>query len=124
MSHPRAALLVLVGGSVGTLARYGIGEWLGPSDGWPWATFSVNVIGSLLLGVLVARVVRSDDRWRLLLGTGVMGGFTTYSAFAVETDTFLRDDRLALALSYPAVTVLLGVAAALTGMTLARREPT
>lgn len=122
MSHARSAVLVLVGGTVGTLGRHGIAEWwVGSSEGWPWPTFVVNILGSLLLGMVVARIARPDDSRRLFLGTGLLGGFTTYSAFAVETDHLFRDDRFALALLYPTVTVALGVAAAIAGMLLGRR---
>lgn len=115
-------MLVLLGGAVGTLARHGVAQWLGASTAWPWATFCVNVVGSLALGVVVARIGRPDDPRRLLLGTGLLGGFTTYSAFAVEVDQLLRDDRLVLALAYPAATVMLGSAAAVAGMVLGRPE--
>lgn len=112
---------MLLGGAAGTLGRHGVAEWIGTGSGWPWPTFVVNVLGSLALGVVVARLGRPDDPRRLLLGTGLLGGFTTYSAFAVETDHLLRDDRLALALLYPVATVALGFAAALAGMLLGRR---
>ncbi len=122
MSHARSAALVLIGGTAGTLGRHGIAEWwAGSSAGWPWPTFVVNIVGSLLLGMVVARIARPDDSRRLFVGTGLLGGFTTYSAFAVETDRLFRDDRLALALLYPTVTVALGVVAAITGMLLGRR---
>ncbi len=118
----RSAALVLVGGATGTLARHGVaGAWPDPGT-WPWPTFAVNIVGSLLLGLLVARSVPSDPR-RLLLGTGVLGGFTTYSAFAVETDRLLRDHHLALATVYPTVTVVLGFLAALAGLLLGRARP-
>lgn len=121
MSSWRSAALVLVGGTVGTLGRHGVAQWLGPTATWPWPTFVVNVLGSLLLGVVVVRFTQPDAPRRLLLGTGLLGGFTTYSAFAVETDRLFRDDHLALALLYPVVTVAAGVVAALLGMLLGRR---
>lgn len=115
----RSAVLVLVGGSVGTLGRHAVAQWWSDPGVWPWPTFTVNIIGSLLLGLLVARSAPGDPR-RLLLGTGAMGGFTTYSAFAVETDRLLRDDHLALAVLYPTVTVALGFLAALAGLVVGR----
>lgn len=121
MSPWRSAALVLVGGTVGTLGRHGIAEWIGSAATWPWPTFVVNVLGSLLLGLVVVRFTRPDAPRRLLLGTGLLGGFTTYSAFAVETDQLFRDDHLALGLLYPVVTVIAGIAAALLGMMLGRR---
>ncbi len=123
MSHVRSAALVLAGGAIGTLGRHGVAEWWATStSGWPWSTFVVNVLGSLALGVVVARLGRPDDPRRLFLGAGLLGGFTTYSTFAVETDQLFRDDRAALALLYPVVTVTLGVAAAVIGMILGRRR--
>lgn len=75
------ALLVAVGGAAGALLRWAVGHWLATS-GLPWATLVVNVVGSLLLGVVAA----ASDGWpRTLLGTGVAGALTTYSAFALET---------------------------------------
>lgn len=121
MSPWRSAALVLVGGAIGTLGRHGVMEWIGSSSTWPWPTFVVNIVGSLVLGLVVVRFARPDAPRRLLLGTGLLGGFTTYSAFAVETDRLFRDDRVALALLYPVVTVAVGAAAALLGMALGRR---
>lgn len=75
------ALLVAVGGAAGALLRWGVGRWLSGSR-FPWATLIVNVVGSLLLGVVVA----ATDGWpQTLLGTGVAGALTTYSTFALET---------------------------------------
>ena len=116
-------MLVGLGGALGTLARHGVAQWWAPTGSWPWPTFAVNVLGSLLLGFLVARVKTPDDPPRLLVGTGLLGGFTTYSAFAVETDALLRNGDMALALLYPVATVTLGLAAAVVGMLLARRSP-
>ena len=121
MSPARAAALVFAGGAVGTLGRHGVGEWLGSTATWPWPTFVVNVLGSLVLGLVVVRFGRPDESGRLLLGTGLLGGFTTFSAFAVETDQLFRDDQIALALLYPVATVVLGVAAAILGVMLGRR---
>lgn len=74
-------LLVAMGGAAGGLIRWAVGRWLATS-GLPWATLVVNLAGSLLLGV----VASASDGWpRTLLGTGVAGALTTYSAFALET---------------------------------------
>ncbi|MGA8852252.1 MAG: CrcB family protein [Aeromicrobium sp.] len=123
MSHARSAALVLVGGAVGTLGRHGVAEsWAASSSVWPWPTFVVNIVGSLALGLVVVRMTRPDHDGRLLLGTGLLGGFTTYSAFAIETDRLFRDDRLVLAVLYPPITVTLGIVAAVAGMLLGRRQ--
>jgi fluoride exporter len=81
---------VCVGGAVGSGARYLVTTWVGERSGtgWPWSTLTVNVVGSFLLGFLVQRFAGSEavsPLVRLTLTTGVLGGFTTYSAFNQET---------------------------------------
>lgn len=89
------ALLVAVGGAAGALLRWAVGRWLAGS-GLPWATLVVNVIGSLLLGLVAA----ASDGWpRTLLGTGVAGALTTYSAFALDTVLLERNGRRAWAVA-------------------------
>jgi CrcB protein len=85
-----AFLLVAVGGAVGSMARHGVGlvtaAWLGSA--LPWGTLLVNVVGSFLIAivaVLATESARLSESMRLLLATGVMGGFTTYSSFSLET---------------------------------------
>lgn len=116
--------LVAAGGSVGTLSRYGVTQWLDSGQLFPLDTFAVNVTGSfalgLLLAVLLTRAAEDARPTRLLLGTGFLGGYTTYSAFAVETETLLRDDHLALGLTYALGSVLAGLVAALAGVAAGR----
>ena len=118
--------LVVAGGAAGSLTRYGIGEWLNPGHVLPIGTLLVNVTGSFALGALLALLLgRGDDAGRLrearlLLGTGVLGGYTTYSALAVETETLLRDGRIALGAAYAIGTVALGRLAALAGVVSGR----
>ncbi|MCW2829424.1 MAG: camphor resistance protein CrcB [Aeromicrobium sp.] len=113
----RSFALVFAGGAVGTLARHGITEALDDRHLFPLATFLVNVTGAFALGVLLAVVAvrHRNDRWRLLLGTGLLGGFTTYSALAVETDTLMRGDHVVLAVTYAVGSVVAGLVAALAG---------
>lgn len=124
---PRFVALVVVGGAFGTLARDGTDRWLGSSGGVPISTFVVNIVGAFVLGVLLEWMsgrgpgARRRRATRLLVGTGFLGGFTTYSALAVETDGLLRDGRLGLALAYAAATVVLGLVASLAGILLGRR---
>jgi CrcB protein len=119
--------LVVLGGAAGSLARYGIGEWLNPGHELPVGTLLVNVTGSFALGALLAVLaLRGDDTGarreaRLLLGTGLLGGYTTYSALAVETETLLRDGRVALGTAYAIGSVVLGVLAAAAGVAAGRR---
>lgn len=118
--------LVVGGGAAGTLARHGVSELLDPARLFPLGTLTVNVTGSFLLGALLAVLVAKGDdtgrrrEARLLLGTGFLGGYTTYSALAVETETLLRDDHVALGLSYALGSVAAGLLAALAGIAVAR----
>jgi CrcB protein len=118
--------LVAVGGAIGTLSRYGIAQGVASDGLFPLATFLVNITGSFALGALLATILLRGDhsspanRLRLLLGTGFLGGYTTYSALAVETDTLLRGDHVTLGLTYALGTVVAGFLAALAGVASAR----
>lgn len=122
---PRLLALVALGGAVGTALRYGLGLLLPPDDGVPWATLLENVVGAFLLGMLLEALVRAgreDARRRFLrlgLGTGLLGGFTTFSALALETRNLLAAGDLLLGVGYPVGSVVLGVVAATAGVTLA-----
>lgn len=125
--QPRLLALVGLGGAIGATARWQVSEafpWT-PGD-WPWATFTVNVVGSLLLGLLVETMLRSgpDAGWRrgvrVGVGTGLLGGFTTYSTFIVETDRLVSTGHVWMGISYAMVSVAVGVVAALAGIVLAR----
>jgi CrcB protein len=113
-------LLAAVGAALGALARWGVAETLPRSSGeWPWATLVVNLTGCLLIGVLLAvlGVRRPDDEHlRTFLGAGVLGGFTTFSAFAVEVADLLRAGAPAVAAAYAAVSVLGGLLAVAAGL--------
>jgi CrcB protein len=112
---------IAVGGAVGTSARYGLGvAFPVTATGFPWTTFSINLVGSFLLGALVVVVIERRPEWahwRLPLGTGVLGGFTTMSTLAVEADQLARDGHGSTAVLYVAA----GVLAALAGMRVAER---
>ena len=118
--------LVVLGGTAGTLARHGIGEWVDADRLLPVGTLAVNVTGSFVLGALLTLLaLRGHDtgtrrETRLLLGTGFLGGYTTYSALAVETQTLLRDGHVQLGLAYALGSVALGLAAALAGIAVGR----
>ena len=113
-------LLVGVLGAAGCLARYGLGTAAG-SPTFPWPTLAINVAGCLALGVVLAvGPARWSPELTAGIGTGFLGGFTTFSTFGVETQTLLRDDRLAAAATYVLLSVLLGLAAAYAGTTLGR----
>ena len=114
-----AYLLAAVGGALGALARWGVAEVLPPPDGgWPWATLLVNLTGCLLFGVLITLLAaRSPEPpWvRPFLAVGVLGGYTTYSAFAVETVGLAEAGEPLLAAGYVLVSVVGGVLAVAAG---------
>ncbi|MEV7610701.1 CrcB family protein [Microbacterium sp. NPDC089320] len=117
----RRLLLVFVGGTIGTAARLAMGLAMPDAGGLPVATLMVNVLGSLLIGVLAARLPATSER-RLLLGTGVLGGFTTYSAFMTGT-VALWGEAPVLAVVYAGGSLILGLTAAAAGLRLGRPRP-
>jgi len=120
-------LLVAAGGAVGSVARYLVGAGalrvMGP--GWPYGTFTVNIVGGFLMGCLASwlalRGNDSGEPWRVLLGVGVMGGFTTFSSFSLETALMIQKRDYVPAFSYAAASVLLSVAALFAGLMIARK---
>lgn len=118
---------VAVGGVIGALARHGLSTaWPAEAGGFPWATFVVNVSGCFALGALMAWVLDRKGRGEAhpllqpFLGTGVLGGYTTFSAYAVEADGLLRDGHSLMALGYLAGSVVVGLVAAWVGFGLGR----
>ncbi|MBI5277558.1 MAG: fluoride efflux transporter CrcB [Burkholderiales bacterium] len=114
-------LLVFVGGGIGASLRHwvnGVGLRLFGYD-YPWGTFFINVSGSLLMGMVVelaAQKASLSPQVRLLVATGILGGYTTFSTFSLETGLLhTRGEHLA-AIAYAAGSVLLGVAAFFLGM--------
>jgi CrcB protein len=116
---PRTLAAVVAGGAIGVLARSVILAPVSDPAAVPWATFGVNVVGSLLLGVVVGWLDDRRPRLRAFLGTGALGGFTTYSAFAVEAAVWAAAPWSALGLV--AASVVVGVAGAVVGLFLGRR---
>ncbi len=114
----RRVLLVALGGTIGTAARLGLGLALPEAGGFPVAIRLANLLGALLIGVLAARLPASADV-RVLLGTGVLGGFTTYSAFMTGTLALWTEAPI-LAAAYAAGSLALGLAAAALGLRLGR----
>lgn len=114
----RRLLLVLLGGSVGTAARLAVGLAVPDPNGFPLATLGVNIVGSLLIGILAARIPQTTDV-RVLLGTGLLGGFTTYSAFMTGTLALWTDAPL-VAVAYAAGSLMLGLAAVVLGLIVGR----
>lgn len=114
-------LLVALGGAAGSVARYGIGfaaaRLLGL--GFPWGTLIVNAVGGVLMGVLAARVGPEQESVRLALGVGVLGGFTTFSAFSLETVRLLETQWLLAAL-YVMASLVLSIGGCWLGLNLGR----
>nr|WP_242008429.1 fluoride efflux transporter CrcB [Sphingomonas ginsenosidivorax] len=118
-------LYVMLGGAFGSGARYLTGRatlsLFGP--GFPYGTLAVNLVGGLLMGALVgvlARASNGGETWRLLLGVGVLGGFTTFSSFSLDVVTMIERGQLTVALGYVLVSVIGSIAALFAGLTLAR----
>ena len=124
-----AFLLVGLGGALGAMARHAVGRGatslgLAPAA-WPWATFAVNVGGGFALGLVAGWLAfrggtAGAEPLRLFLGVGLLGGFTTFSAFSLELLGLLQRGQHALALGYALASVLLSVAALAAGLALAR----
>ena len=110
-------LLVAAGGAVGSMARYGIGAWvLARTETWafPLGTFLVNVLGCLIAGALIGVAEYRNfltPEVRLLVFTGFLGGFTTFSAFGVETVALMERGQYGVAAGYVAASVVCGVGA-------------
>jgi CrcB protein len=114
-------LLVCLGGALGSGARYATSLWAANAIGtaFPFGTLIVNVLGSFLLGFLMQAIPVSSDL-RLMLTTGVMGGFTTYSTFNYETTQYFREGAWAMGATNIAVTVIGCLVAGLLGLAIAR----
>jgi len=113
-------LLVALGGAAGTLLRWGLGGWLARATGgtFPWETLVINVAGCLGIGLLAGAFDRGallPPPLRMALMVGVLGGFTTFSTFALETLRLALDAQWAAAASYVALSNVLGLAAAWAG---------
>ncbi|HEX4700682.1 MAG TPA: CrcB family protein, partial [Pseudonocardiaceae bacterium] len=123
--HIRVLGAISAGGAVGALARYGIEQLIPVAPGrFPVGTFTVNVLGCLLIGalmVLVTDVVTGRPLLRPFLGVGVLGGFTTFSTYANEIRGVLRPGMVPLAFVYLAGTIVAALLATLAGMVLTRR---
>jgi fluoride exporter len=106
------ALLVFIGAGIGGVLRYGVVQACARvSASFPWGTLAVNIIGSLLMGVLAGVLLRRPEAeaWRVFLGTGVLGGFTTFSAFSLDIVALLDRGALGLATAYIAASVVMAV---------------
>ncbi len=134
-SFTTASLLVLGGGGVGSWLRFLTGRlWLaalGPvaATAFPWGTLTVNIVGSFCMGLLVGWLARhgplfqsvgGGEAWRLLLGIGLLGGYTTFSSFALEFALFVERANLGMAALYVGVSLAAGFTALFAGLFLIR----
>ena len=120
-------LAVSLGGAIGAVARYGVSESelvdRSLPGAFPWDTLAVNLTGSFLLGLLLA-LLGSQARWstaRLLFGTGLLGAFTTFSTFSLDSAHLLRNDAALTAIIYVLASLVGGLALAFAGIGFARR---
>jgi CrcB protein len=118
-------LAVFIGGGSGSLARYWLAGWIGriAAGPFPWPVFLINVLGSLLMGVIVelaALRLSLPPEVRALLTVGILGGFTTFSSFSLDAALLLQRGELGLAAAYMAGSVVVSVAALFAGLWLVR----
>ncbi|WP_417232668.1 fluoride efflux transporter CrcB [Brevundimonas sp.] len=122
-------LIVAAGGALGAMARYGVGivtlRLVGPGSTWPWATLTVNVVGGLVMGLLVGwlalRAGTGQESVRLFAAVGLLGGFTTFSAFSLEAVLMIERRQFAMAGGYVVLSVVLSITALFIGLMVARR---
>lgn len=116
---------VFVGGAVGTLARAGLATLTAPVPGhWPWATFTVNIVGAFILGFVTTRLLERlplSAYRRPMLGTGLCGGLTTFSTMQVETLQMIQHRHYGLAATYTLVSVAAGLLAVYVATSLVRK---
>ena len=125
-----ASLNVALGGAIGAVMRYQLGRgmtwWLGPQAvaAFPWATLAANVLGSFAMGLLAGWLARhgggAGEQWRLLVGVGLLGGFTTFSAFSLEMVLMIERGQYLFAALYAVLSFALGISGLIVGLTLMR----
>lgn len=130
LSPLAATLNVALGGAVGAVLRYQTGRLVTALFGaktvtaFPWATLTVNVLGSLAMGLLAGWLARhggeNSEQWRLLVGVGLLGGFTTFSAFSLEMMLLIERGQSGLALTYAVISVLAGLIGLYLGLIIIR----
>ncbi|MDF2384578.1 fluoride efflux transporter CrcB [Nostoc ellipsosporum NOK] len=123
-----ALLLVMLGGAFGSGARFLTGKltlaWFGPN--YPWGTLAVNLIGGFLMGVFVgtlAKLGQGGEQWRLLIAVGVLGGYTTFSAFTLDLMNMIQRGDYGMGLAYVLASVVGSALALFAGLSILRALP-
>lgn len=118
-------LLAAFGGAIGSVLRYLVGvfsvRWFGP--GFPWGTFAVNVVGSFIIGLMVEMIARrfnASMELRVFIVTGILGGFTTWSSFSLDTMMLFERGAIAAAAAYVIGSLVVSFAAVFAGLALGR----
>lgn len=121
----KQVLLVFLGGGIGSVARYLIHKWLAnTTDKFPLGTFTVNILGSLLIGIILGYAIKNNtlnEQQTLLLATGFCGGFTTFSTFAYENATLFKNGEITTLLLYTIASFTIGIVAVFLGLYLSRQ---
>jgi fluoride exporter len=113
---------VMAGGAIGAALRYGASLALPMRGGWPWGTFAVNIIGGFAMGLLAAGLMKgsASEAMRLFVGVGILGGFTTFSAFSLESFRMIEGGAWGQAGAYAFASVIGSIAALAAGYALVR----
>lgn len=125
----QAYLLVAVGAGIGGVARYGLSSLIGRvwAGSFPLATLTVNILGAVLMGLLIGALARFMPPWqseaRLFAAVGILGGFTTFSSFSLETIVLIERGELPLAILYVALSVVVCVIGLYLGLLITRGSP-
>tara|TARA_R110002073_G_scaffold82622_4_gene197297 strand:+ start:872 stop:1261 length:390 start_codon:yes stop_codon:yes gene_type:complete len=122
--YMKQLLLVFIGGGFGSALRYIIGKYLNSTEtGIPWGTFTVNILGSILIGIILGLAAKNDalsSNQTLFLATGFSGGFTTFSAFAYENHVFLKAGDFTSFALYTIGSFVIGFLAVFLGLFLVK----
>ena len=116
---------VMIGGAIGAGARHLVGQWViaRVGSGFPWGTLSINIAGSLAMGLLIGALARGDagEPMRLFVGVGILGGFTTFSAFSLDFWTLFERGQGGQALAYVLASVVGAIIACGLGLLITRQ---
>jgi CrcB protein len=118
-------LLAALGGAIGSVLRYLVGvfsvRWFGPS--FPWGTLAVNIVGSFIIGLsveMIARRLNASMELRVFIVTGIIGGFTTWSSFSLDTMVLFERGAITAAAAYVIGSLVVSFAAVFAGLALGR----